>query len=99
MIDPSEKEITTKEMLDTLEHCRTNMTLSEVQAYAGKWTGKDNEIMDAIRRLIEGRGEWERKIRKYINDETLIQMKNEGWGPGANILKEIRDFDFGKEKP
>jgi len=53
MIDPSEKEITTKEMLDTLEHCRVNMALGVVQAYAGKWTERDERTIDAILRLIE----------------------------------------------
>ena len=53
MIDPSEKEITTKEMLDTLEHCRVNMALGVVQAYAGKWTERDERTIDTILRLIE----------------------------------------------
>ena len=89
MGDPS--EITTKEMLDTLEHCRTNMTLSEVQSYAGKWTGKDNEIMDAIRRLIIAVGEWQRRAFVFSRS-TAIEMKNHGWGQWANLIEEIRDF-------
>ena len=91
MSEPSEK-VTAKEMLDILEHCRVNMALGVVQAYAGKWTERDERTIDAIRRLILAVGEWGTRAKRALGD------------PDAKILtrllaEDIRDFDFGKEKP
>ena len=88
MIDPSEKEITTKEMLDTLEHCRVNMALGVVQAYAGKWTERDERTIDAIRRLIRKHGDLLQKVEDWIHKQIDL----------IDLLNEIRDFDLGKEK-
>jgi len=99
MTDPS--EITTKEMLDTLEHCRTNMTLSEVQAYAGKWTGKDNEIMDAIRRLILNHDKLMTQLatwKERAEDLAYSSLERYPWIAAAGkFIDEISNFDFGKE--
>ena len=95
MSESSEKEI----MLDTLEHCRVNMALSEVQAYAGKWTQRDEDTMGAIRRLIEKMGEWQKRmgvilatIENGFEDEKSFASM---YMRLMTIGREIRDF--GKE--
>ena len=82
MTDPSEKE-----MLDTLEHCRVTMALSEVQAYAGKWTERDERTIDAIRRVIEERREWAEETSDMMNFLGIrfpLRMKI--------LLERMRDF-------
>jgi len=85
MTDPSEKEITTKEMLDTLEHCRVNMALGVVQAYAGKWTEQDERTIDAIRRLIRKHGDLLQKVEDWIDKQIDL----------IDLLNDIRDSGKG----
>ena len=85
----SKPEVSEKEMLDTLEHCRVNMALGVVQAYAGKWTEQDERTIDAIRRLIEKAGEWKNRAIKITEHGTSQDAWLLAW--------EIRDFGKGKE--
>ena len=92
LTEPREKEITTEEMLDTLEHCRANMALSEMRAYAGRWTGRDERTIDAIRRLIEAVGAWQKRAASVMDDLNTPDSS------GA-LLEDIRNSGKKKEVP
>lgn len=67
--------VSKEEMLDTLEHCRLTMTYHEVQALAGKWNKHDEEVVQAIRALIERQPKVSREwVNRRINEAKSLGM-------------------------
>ena len=82
-------EVTREKMLEWMRMARTGVI--DIQNCI--------DIPDAIYRLIEKQGEWERIINELnmAMDECGIEMGGT-MEPVWKILRQIRDFDFGKEE-
>jgi len=96
----SKPEVTREEMLDYLgrwKHC------SQADQCPPEEMKRCIEAEDAIRRLIEERGEWEKKMAELVEIATklprwdIIGMAK--WMYEIQgILNLLRGFDLGKEK-
>ena len=79
--------------------------LSEITSAAdaeGAVDQRDKEVIQALRRLIEEKGEWERVLEKWQRRAAgLIEFRIREEGNLDNfalaLLAELRDFDLGKE--
>jgi len=56
------------------------------------------EIIQTIRRLIEERGEWGKKAGDILSDTPRLYLAVLDHEDIMDLLKEIRNFDFGKGK-
>jgi hypothetical protein len=89
-------EVAQKEMLDYLgrwKHC------SQADQCPPEEMKKCIEAEDAIRRLIEKVGEWQKRAEKITSYEHLRSVGQVGQSNELyEFVMDIRDFDFGKEE-
>lgn len=88
--EENEVSVSKEEMLDTLEHCRLTMTYHEVQALAGKWNKHDEEVVQAIRALIERQPkvsrEWFGQMAGFLSGHNFTQEHPE---IAAQFLRQV----------
>jgi len=101
MSEPSEKKMLKpiEKAILYLNHVKNWSTHGPADMNAGVLAVELGRSYDTLRRLIEERGELEKKMREWKGRAKEIMDELDTDDSSGALLEDIRNFDFGKEGP